>query len=76
MGKSALFVDRVLRSAGGLADRDSGYRCQRSMSHDIAVKQHGGTIDLATEPCAFTELLPLARTTIASFPKCKSQVVI
>ena len=32
-----------------------------SMSHDIVVKQHGGTIDVATEPGAFTEftiLLP------------------
>lgn len=32
-----------------------------SMSHDIVVKQHGGTIDVTTEPGAFTEftiLLP------------------
>jgi GAF domain-containing protein len=28
-----------------------------SMSHDIVVKQHGGTIDLTTEPGAFTEFI-------------------
>jgi signal transduction histidine kinase len=28
-----------------------------SMSHDIVVKQHGGTIDLATEAGAFTEFI-------------------
>ncbi len=36
-----------------------------SMSHDIIVKQHGGTIDVATEPDAFTEFvitLPRSRT--------------
>lgn len=34
-----------------------------SMSHDIIVKQHGGTIDVATEPGAFTEfIITLPRT--------------
>ena len=28
-----------------------------SMSHDIVVKQHGGTIDVETEPDAFTEII-------------------
>ena len=28
-----------------------------SMSHDIVVKQHGGTIDVTTEPGAFTEFI-------------------
>ena len=41
-----------------------------SMSHDIVVKQHGGTIDVTTEPGAFTEfvitlprILPAQRNT-------------
>lgn len=34
-----------------------------SMSHDIIVKQHGGSIDVATEPGAFTEfIITLPRT--------------
>ena len=34
-----------------------------SMSHDIVVKQHGGTIDVATEPGQFTEFtIVLPRT--------------
>jgi len=28
-----------------------------SMSHDILVKQHGGTIDVVTEPGSFTEFI-------------------
>jgi signal transduction histidine kinase len=34
-----------------------------SMSHDIIVKQHGGKIDVDTEPCVFTEfIITLPRT--------------
>ena len=37
-----------------------------SMSHDIVVKQHGGTIDVATEPGVFTEfIITLPRATTA-----------
>src|SRR5712664_3098779 len=37
-----------------------------SMSHDIVVKQHGGTIDVDTEPGAFTEfIITLPRTAAA-----------
>ena len=37
-----------------------------SMSHDIVVKQHGGKIDVNTEPGAFTEfIITLPRTAVA-----------
>jgi signal transduction histidine kinase len=37
-----------------------------SMSHDIVVKQHGGKIDVATEPGSFTEfIITLPRTAAA-----------
>jgi len=37
-----------------------------SMSHDIIVKQHGGSIDVETEPGAFTEFrLVLPRTSLS-----------
>ena len=40
-----------------------------SMSHDIIVKQHGGTIRLSTEPGAFTEfIVTLPRATSAHRP--------
>jgi signal transduction histidine kinase len=36
------------------------------MSHDIIVKQHGGTIDVRTEPNVFTEfIISLPRTLAA-----------
>ena len=39
-----------------------------SMSHDIVVKQHGGKIDVDTEPGAFTEfIITLPRTAAATF---------
>jgi GAF domain-containing protein len=43
-----------------------------SMSHDIIVKQHGGTIDVATEPGQFTELTIVLPRTANSSNKIKS----
>jgi signal transduction histidine kinase len=40
-----------------------------SMSHDIIVKQHGGKIDVATEPGAFTEFIITLPRTGASQPQ-------
>ena len=43
-----------------------------SLSHDILVKQHGGTVDVATEPGAFTEfiiVLPRRSATAATPPQ-------
>ncbi|WP_027550273.1 ATP-binding protein [Bradyrhizobium sp. Cp5.3] len=37
-----------------------------SMSHDIVVKQHGGTIDVNTEPGAFTEFIITLPRTLAA----------
>ncbi len=37
-----------------------------SMSHDIVVKQHGGTIDVDTEPGVFTEFIITLPRTIVS----------
>jgi signal transduction histidine kinase len=37
-----------------------------SMSHDIVVKQHGGTIDVETEPGAFTEFIITLPRTLAA----------
>jgi signal transduction histidine kinase len=40
-----------------------------SISHDIVVKQHGGTIDVQTEPGVFTEfIITLPRSTSAQEP--------
>src|SRR4030081_2983940 len=42
-----------------------------SMSHDIVVKQHGGKIDVDTEPGAFTEfIITLPRTAAAQGKTC------
>jgi signal transduction histidine kinase len=43
-----------------------------SLSHDIVVKQHGGTVDVASEPGAFTEFiitLPRQSVTLAAPPR-------
>lgn len=36
------------------------------MSHDIVVKQHGGTIDVNTEPGVFTEFIITLQRTLAA----------
>jgi signal transduction histidine kinase len=46
-----------------------------SMSHDIIVKQHGGKIDVATEPGVFTEfVITLPRAAAAQANKANPQV--
>ena len=38
-------------------DNEGGLGLGLSMSHDIVVKQHGGTIDVNTTPGVFTEFI-------------------
>ena len=46
-----------------------------SMSHDIVVKQHGGTIDVETEPGAFTEfIITLPRTAAAQARRWRHRI--
>ena len=44
-----------------------------SMSHDIVVKQHGGTIDVATEPGSFTEFIITLPRRAAAHPNSGGQ---
>jgi two-component system, NtrC family, sensor kinase len=44
-----------------------------SMSHDIVVKQHCGTIDVATEPGSFTEFIITLPRTMSMQAKAKGQ---
>ena len=44
-----------------------------SMSHDIVVKQHGGTIDVDTEPGVFTEFIITLPRKAARTGKCWRQ---
>jgi two-component system NtrC family sensor kinase len=44
-----------------------------SISHDIVVKQHGGRIDVVTEPGSYTEFtIILPRSGHSSFPQEQS----
>ena len=45
-----------------------------SMSHDIVVKQHGGAIDVETEPGLFTEFIITLPRTMASEPKAGDRI--
>ena len=38
------------------------------MSHDIVVKQHGGTIEVVTEPGAFTEFIITLPRIMPAYP--------
>ena len=45
-----------------------------SMSHDIVVKQHGGKIDVDTEPGAFTEFIITLPRTAAAQHRLEAQI--
>jgi two-component system, NtrC family, sensor kinase len=40
-----------------------------SISHDIIVKQHGGSIEIATEPGQFTEIRVILPRVLALLPE-------
>jgi signal transduction histidine kinase len=40
-----------------------------SISHDIIVKQHGGSIEIDTQPGQFTEIRVILPRVLASFPE-------